>query len=603
MSRSQKCAWLALACAIAAACLLSSCASSSADSGTYTMPKATISASAATDGTIDVVENRTFSFEEQPSALVWRFDSLPEDAAITVNGVSVTRLTSDGVPVGGTASLPRESFSLSWREGGGPAHDAFSLDMPQNAVYVFLSAECESVTVTLSYTIEGAVLAYDDVADLNWEYVSSSWSAPTESVTMTLSLPVPQGQEAVAGRTVHAWFHGPAESSISMDESGAITFRAARVGAGQYAEARVLFPSEWLSNLGADSPFALEGEEGREAALDEERAWTDAPTRTAISQLGSSLAWGAAAVLLVLWALLCYALFGRAFKPRFAARYLAEPPADDLHPTLAGRVLRGGRARDADDFAAACAHLMESGAVRMVRGGYEARGLQERAASPVCDWYLVRTAAVASVADPIDRAALERLFLSAAAGTDAAWVGDAVRFAREHPERARDAREAWNAAVQSEMEARELVEGIGKKLQWVVFGVAVAFVIAGLAAWSALASPVPFALSVAAGVAMTAIANNLLRLSREGSELSARCEALRAWLLAFPASDEASGKMPDAPDDALSWRALAPYAAAFGSASSVAAGLRAAFPAERADLHAIADELDAAAALGAAFSI
>lgn len=61
----------------------------------------------------------------------------------------------------------------------------------------------------LDYSITNAVLAYKDISEAYWTYVSLDWPVASENVTATITLPVAQGETVIPNDTVRAWGHGP----------------------------------------------------------------------------------------------------------------------------------------------------------------------------------------------------------------------------------------------------------------------------------------------------------------------------------------------------------------------------------------------------------
>ena len=82
---------LALAAIVLAACalLLVVCAPQQAFARSYDMPKMDIAAEAQTDGSLHVVESRTFEFSGDYTAVWWTFNDLPDGAKVQVNGVKL----------------------------------------------------------------------------------------------------------------------------------------------------------------------------------------------------------------------------------------------------------------------------------------------------------------------------------------------------------------------------------------------------------------------------------------------------------------------------------------------------------------------------------
>ena len=75
---------------------------------------------------------------------------------------------------------------------------------------------------------------------------------------------------AVKGDNFRAWGHGPLTGDVSLDEDEPmVTYTIPCVHQGEFAEARIAFPSDWVPQL------AVSGEERMSTILSEEKEWAD----------------------------------------------------------------------------------------------------------------------------------------------------------------------------------------------------------------------------------------------------------------------------------------------------------------------------------------
>ena len=235
----------------------------------YEMPHTTINATVQPNGDLHVVEQRTFDFSGAFTAVWWNFDNLPSGSDIKINNVSM------GPSAKSLSEFPSVPFQLDWRESGGPGGDAYSFDKPKNTVYVFFSVEDEADVVQLDYTVTKAAQAYSDVGELYWQFVGSGWVEDSSDVTMTLNLPVASGAKITAGENVRAWGHGPLDATVAINDDGTVSYSVPHVNAGSYAEARVVFPVEWLSGVASGADNMHESTARLDTVLSEEQTWAD----------------------------------------------------------------------------------------------------------------------------------------------------------------------------------------------------------------------------------------------------------------------------------------------------------------------------------------
>ena len=220
----------------------------------------TINATVVTDGSLRVIDARTYSFEGRYTLTAAVLDPPPGGAAI-VNGVSV--IDENGV----TTQLVEVPFQGSWRTAGGPASGHYSVDVAENTVYAFSTTEDAKKTFVFDFTYTNAVTQYDDVSVLYWQFVGPNWDVDTEDVNAYVHLPVPPGQSVIGGENVYAFGHGNLNGSVSFDADGIVGFAVPRVREGSFAEMRVAFPASWTPGVAASQ---RESGDGLPQVLEEE---------------------------------------------------------------------------------------------------------------------------------------------------------------------------------------------------------------------------------------------------------------------------------------------------------------------------------------------
>lgn len=287
-----------------------------------------------TTGTLHVVEQRMFTFSQPTDMLRWDFTGLPEDSEVDVAAVRMAEVNEAGDVQGAWQTLAQTSFNSSWRDASDNAsglidrefasvavEDALSiprlgtwaLDKWQYSMYVFFEQPAQHVIFEIDWSATDAVAAYDDVAELYWDYVPAREDALTLDVVASIQLSVPKSAQVEPGETVVAWGHGaPGEVDVAAD--GTVMYRVPEVRPGQYAQAHILFPSAWLTNLSAEARAAHSGTR-LDLAKAEEEAWTDTYSNQKANgfAVDGAVALICAIVLAAVGAL--YAAWGREPKP------------------------------------------------------------------------------------------------------------------------------------------------------------------------------------------------------------------------------------------------------------------------------------------------
>lgn len=545
--------------ALLCACLLCA-APQQAFAKSYEMPKTTINATVQPNGDLHVVEQRQFDFSGEFTAVWWTFNNLPYGSDIKINSVSMGS---------STASLTKFSsvpFQLDWREEGGPGVDAYSFDQPKNTVYVFFDAVDESDTVQLDYTVTKAAQAYSDVGELYWQFVGSGWAEDSSNVSMTLTLPVASGAAVTAGENVRAWGHGPLNATVSINDDGTVSYQVPSVKAGSYAEARVVFPVEWLSGVSQGADNMHESTARLDSVLSEEQTWADRANAERATSLGVLIAVILVCLALLIWGVRSFVRYGKELEPTFKDEYWRDVPVAGAHPAEIGRLWRFDK-ESSTDFTATIMHLANAGAVLINKGSYEKDGLLRT--KTVNDYYLTRVPEVElSLNSEIDRKAMSFLFDTVAGGQSSLWLGTIKAYAEDNPEAFNDAMADWQGLVTSHVIAAEYFEGYSKSKRMRMFSVAVLLIVACFVVAFAFDNVLVLIPGIITGIALIVVSRFMERRTQKGADAYARCKALRKWLTEFSSLDE----RPAA--DVKVWGEFMVYAYLFGVAEQAIAELR-----------------------------
>lgn len=522
----------------------------------YTCPQVSMSAQAQTDATLRVVEQRTFEFDGSFSAVWWVLGgNLPGNAEVRINSLRMARVDEAGNVVGSWEALPSVAFQLAWRESGGPTRDAYSFDSARDTVYAFFDVTDGRVMFELDYEVTNAVRAYDDVAELYWKYVGDQWAAASEDVRLTIALPVPQGTAVKPGENVRAWGHGPLDGMVDVGTDGTVSYEVPLVKAGQYAEARVLFPRQWLTSLSAEAAAANQGVTRLDTVLSEEKTWADAANTQRVMSLLYIVAIIIACVAALAVALVLFRRYGREHTPDFTGEYWRDVPAPGIEPALIGRLWRWNHESN-DDFTATVMSMAQKGAVRLDRGSYpDAKGKM------VEDYYITRVEPASGVTlSPIERGALDLLFGTIAQGADSLWLGTIASFGKDNPQDYIDGMNRWQGLLSAAANARDFFEVRSRQMATVVWVMAAVFLAAGIGLSVTAGDFIPALAMVPTAIALAVIANYMPRRTVRGNNIAARCKALRNWLRDFSRLDERP------PTDVKVWGQFMVYAYLFGVA-------------------------------------
>ena len=540
-----------------------------ASAKSYEIPQVTIDATVQNDGNLHVREERTFSFDGTFSALWWEFEKIPSYASLQVNSVSLEQ-------AGTTKELSSVPFVLSWRDTGGPSYSSYSVDSPKNTVYVFFPAADETVTVVLDYTIVDVVSVYQDIAEIYWQIVGSSWAADSENVSMNLSLPVPANTSVVPGDNVRAWGHGPLDSVLAFQDDGTIHYSIPCVSSGHYAEMRAVFPPSWMTGVKATDANVQPNQSMLDSILSEEQQWSD--------EANAQRMWSIVTLLLVIlvslavcaWAVWNFIRYGKELKPQFNDEYWRDIPVEGEHPAVIGRLCRFDEAKSSD-FTVTIMHLANEGAISINKGEYQ------RKKKIVQDYYLTRVDSYVPQ-NEIDRKALSILFDDIAGGENTLWLTSIKKYAKDNSSTFAESMETWQGLVSAQTIQGEYFESYSKSKKFKTLGIGVALITLCLCIAVVFENPIVFVPGLIAGVVVAVLAYFMERRTQKGADAYARCKALEKWLTEF----SSLGERPVL--DVKVWGKFMVYAYLFGVADKAIKELRNVVPEMFADDEALMNE-------------
>ncbi len=554
-----------------------------AEARDYTMDRVTIDATVQSSGVLDVQEVRTFSFDGAFNGVYFTIptgDYVGERVELTLGAVGV--VDENGMQVF------RESDS------GEPGTYTVTDYSTYEELKLYYPAEDCDVNFAIGYQLDHVVQAWADTGELYWKFVSDGWDVVSNNVTCTVHLPVPDGTRIAPGGNVRAWGHGSLDSTVGFSGDDVI-FSVPAVGTDQYAEARIVFPLDWL-DMEARSEAHLT------TILDEEARWADEAnaerSRARIVVGGASAIVGGLGALGLIVAAVRHAKNKRLHTPQFQELYWRDVPSAD-HPAVIGTLVNDGECGD-KEFLATLMRLTDEGAIGLDLITHDKKTLFGNVKVERDYQLTTKTRSWRHAEDPIDRGALSFLFDNIAPHTeayrrakDAASLtegtdddGDAVldlsemqAMAKRMPATYTEALDVWRGTVKAEAERRGFFTDSRGGSAGSLYAIAILDIfaaIAGFIAFIALDMPWYFLLLLilpVAGCVACVVQASTTPLSPEAVEIRAKAEALKRWLEDFTNLDEA------VPGDVVLWNRLLVMAVVLGVADRVIEQLRVAAPA------------------------
>lgn len=556
-------------CALVALALLLLPAAAHADG--YSMTQTYISATVEADGSLTVVEGRQFDFDDDINGVFWEINTGTNQQGGTAD-VDVLSVEEEDTAFNKVDSANKGDSGVYTVEQAGDGV----------RIKVFSPHESgDSAIYYVSYTMTGAVMNWADTAELYWKFVGDGWSADSDDVEMEVRFAnAAAGTAAVKGDNFRAWGHGPLAGDVSLDEDEPmVTYTIPCVHQGEFAEARIAFPSDWVPQLAAS------GEERMSTILSEEKEWADeANARRAHARMIAN----ALAVLSVVAAvaftgtIVMLKLRKRKPKPLFQDEYFRDVPSAD-HPAVLSALMSWNEVPD-QAYIATLMKLtddrvikLEQATVTKAKKGLLGREKEEQTYRIT----VTDEAWKAAKKDGIDRDVLRVFFAGVKPDKDGVrsrTFSELEEYASERTTSVGDKLEDYQNTVKGKLADSEYVasDGIVAMVFCLVLGILIAFVPVGSifftdgaqANITAAVISVPIVL-VGIGVGLT-----FRRFTPEGAEVAARCKALKHWLEDFTRLKEA------VPGDLVLWNKLLVMGVALGVSKEVLRQLAEAVPAD-----------------------
>ncbi len=329
----------------------------------FTFPTVAVDVRVYPDGSFDVTEDRTFLFDgsfHRAFIEIPRGDYRIANAVVSERGVAYRRVS--GGEVSGTYTFTS----------GGDAG---------TTIRWYYDAVNERRTFRVTYRVLGAIVAYDDVAELYWKFIGDGWDAGANEVVATVHLP-----PGAAAGDVRAWGHGPLNGRVDIVDPTTIRWIVTGLPPRTFVEGRVAFPPRLVPGApkhgGTRLPDVLSEEGALADKANEDRGYVPGAgfVPGSVPRPGDDVD---ALRLLPLWGfLLCIASLG-VFVALFVrygrehdvpaaiahvpgavvGKYVREPPAD-YPPAVVGYLMRWGQVKP-DDFAATILDLARRGHLKM----------------------------------------------------------------------------------------------------------------------------------------------------------------------------------------------------------------------------------------------
>lgn len=558
-------------CALVALALLLLPAVAHADG--YSMSQTYIGATVEADGSLTVVEGRQFDFDDDINGVYWDINtgSNQQGGSVVVNVLSVEE----------------DDTAFNKVDSANKGDDGvYTVEQSDDGVKIKVFSPHESgdsAIYYVSYSMTGAVMNWADTAELYWKFVGDGWSADSDDVEMEVYFAnAAAGTAAVKGDNFRAWGHGPLTGDVSLDaDEPMVTYTIPCVHEGEFAEARIAFPSDWVPQL------AVSGEKRMSTILSEEKEWADEANarREHARMIANSLA-AVSVVAAAAFTGVIVVLKLRKPKPKplFQDEYFRDVPSAD-HPAVLSTLMSWNDVPD-QAYIATLMKLTDDRVIKLEESTEtKKKGLLGREKEEQTYRLTVTDEGWKSVKkDSVDRAVLKVFFAGVKPdenGIRSRTFSELEDYVSDHAESAGDKLEDYQNTVKGELVDREYVasDGIVAMVFGLVLGILIAFIPIGSIFFTDAAQANVIAAVISVPIVLVGIGVSLTfrRYTPEGAEVAARCKALKHWLEDFTRLKEA------VPGDLILWNKLLVMGVALGVSKEVLRQLAEAVPADLRD--------------------
>lgn len=555
-------------CALVALALLLLPAAAHADG--YSMTQTYIGATVEADGSLTVVEGRQFDFDDDINGVYWDINTGTNQQGGTA-GVEVLSVEEDD------AAFSRVDYANKGDSG------VYTVEQSDGSVRIKVFSPHESddsAIYYVSYTMTGAVMNWADTAELYWKFVGDGWSANSDDVEMEVYFADGAiGTPASKGDNFRAWGHGPLTGDVSIDaDEPMVTYTIPCVHEGEFAEARIAFPSDWVPGLSASS------EERMPTILSEEKTWAEeANARRARARMIANTLAAVSVVAAVTFTgvIVVLKLRRRKPKPLFQDEYFRDVPSAD-HPAVLAALMSWNDVPD-QAYIATLMKLTDDRVIKLEEATEtKKKGLLRREKEERTYRITVTDEAwKAAKKDGIDRDVLKVFFAGVKPDKDGVrsrTFSELEEYASERTESVGDKLEDYQSTVKGKLEEREFIasDGTIAMVAGLVLGIITIFGILGSLFYTDFADANVGAAMVSIPVTIVGfvLSCTFRRFTPEGAEVAARCKALKHWLEDFTRLKEA------VPGDLVLWNKLLVMGVALGVSKEVLRQLAEAVPPE-----------------------
>jgi uncharacterized membrane protein len=289
----------------------------------YSIEFVRIDAQLNSDGSMDVKEERVYSFK---GGFHWATYFLPIERT------------------GGVTNFTLGEKDYPYVQSEGQKEGTYQFRVEENLMQAkwFFEAKDQSKTFIISYKVLDVVKLYEDAAVLYYKFVGRGWDKSSQQINVNIHPPQPIEKEKIK-----AWVHGPLWGTIEILNDGKIIADVEQLPPRTFWEVRVIYPPELFSQVKNVIPekvvptILAKEKEWSLAANQQREEWLKKREMVKQRKKYGALLISVLSLIGLAMIVPLYLRFGKKHKVPFSGRLYSEIPSD-LSPAFLSYLLYWG---------------------------------------------------------------------------------------------------------------------------------------------------------------------------------------------------------------------------------------------------------------------
>lgn len=288
--------------------------------GTAYVDNINIEAEIRTDGSMTVKETILWDIEEKLNG-VYR-DILITNPSNELNGAS--GLVIDSVVVDG------KEFSYSYSTLQNGVDGKYNINEIEGGkqVKIFTPSSDEYKETVITYTLYDVVVAYNDIAELYWNFIGSGWDHGIDDVSIQIKLPG-------VSNVLKIFAHGPLHGYSSLPTTDTAIIQVDNLRSAEQVDVRLLFDTSLTDTYKVIHEDKLNNILAEEASLA-----IEANIKRENAKKAFYISIAVVVVALIIPFVVYFSVKRKSYKATFKGKYYRELP-EDYGPAVMNKVIHG----------------------------------------------------------------------------------------------------------------------------------------------------------------------------------------------------------------------------------------------------------------------